>query len=146
VSLPWSFEGRITRGVDAFNLNGRAQTLSTWFEITIDQDGVAWGDVSLIRGCDGSALMWSLDNSGAWKGWTHWILDGAPSDAYAQKESGLWVLKASTNWDGSINTSVRDWYLTKVGADLAYVDDFHGNPVISSQYGRFGTYWPAGRR
>lgn len=145
VAVPDGFEGRITRGVDAWNLKGTPQTLATWFEFSIDIYGVMWGDVSLIRGCDGAALMWSLDGSGGWKGFTQWIMDGAPIEAYAPKESGVWVLAASENWDGSMNTYSRDWYISQVGIDYVYVDDYHGNPVISSQNGRFGTFWPEGR-
>ncbi|KAJ4393238.1 hypothetical protein N0V93_002446 [Gnomoniopsis smithogilvyi] len=119
--------------------------LATWFEITIDQYNVMWADVSLIRGCDGAALIWSLDNSGGWKGFTQWILDGAPEGAYDMKTDGQWVLKYTENGDGSINTIPRDWEVAEVGADYVYVDDAHVGPVISSQNGRMGSYWPAGR-
>ncbi|EOO00301.1 hypothetical protein UCRPA7_4191 [Phaeoacremonium minimum UCRPA7] len=145
VSVPDGFEGRVVRGTDEWNLGGVPRPLASWFEFSFDQNGWIWGDVSLIRGCDGSVLMWSLDGSGAWKGFTQWILDGAPSGAYDQKPSGNWVLKATENWDGSINTIPRDWELQQVGADYVYVDDYHGNPVITSTNGRFGTYWPGGR-
>lgn len=145
LELPDGFQGRITRGVDDWNLKGTPQTLATWFEIGIDEFGVIWGDVSLIRGCDGGSLMWATDGSGGWKGFTQWILDGAPIEAYAPKDSGVWVLAASENWDASINTYSRDWYISQVGIDYVYVDDYHGNPVINSQNGRFGTFWPEGR-
>lgn len=145
VSLPAGFQGRMTRGQDAYNLGGTPQLLATWFEITIDQYNVMWADVSLIRGCDGAALIWSLDNSGGWKGFTQWILDGAPEGAYDMKTDGQWVLKYTENGDGSINTIPRDWEVAEVGADYVYVDDAHVGPVISSQNGRMGSYWPAGR-
>ncbi|KAM7218075.1 hypothetical protein V8F06_006610 [Rhypophila decipiens] len=144
VSLPALFEGRIIRGED-YLLNGKPQLLATWFEFNIDQYNVAWGDVSSIRGTDGAVLMWSEDGSGAWKGWDWWILDGAPIEAYAQKASGPWVLKWTVNNDHSINRAVRDYLMRTVGADRIYVDDDHGNPVISSRNGRFGTYWGPGR-
>lgn len=70
ISLPASFQGRVTRGVDSTNLNGSPQNLATWLEVSYDSAGVIWGDVSLIRGCDGGSLLWSLDGSGAWKGFT----------------------------------------------------------------------------
>ena len=145
VSLPAGFEGRITRGVDSTMLSGSPQLLASWFELSYDSAGVGWADVSLIRGCDGGVLTWSLDNSGAWKGFTQWILDGAPSGAYDMKNDGQWVLKYTENNDGSINTAPRDWEIQKVGAEYVYVDDNHGSPVIASSNGRFGTYWPAGR-
>ncbi|RYP27650.1 hypothetical protein DL767_007580 [Monosporascus sp. MG133] len=145
VALPPRFEGRITRGVDQWSLRGVPQTLATWFEFSVDRYGWIWGDVSLIRGCDGAVVMWATDGSGAWKGFVQSILENAPLDAYDRKDSGVWVLKASVNWDGSINRSVRDWEYFQVGPEHVYVDDWHGNPVITSTNGHFGTYWPAGR-
>lgn len=144
VSLPRLFEGRIGRGED-YLLNGQPQRLATWFEFAFDDNNWVWGDVSLIRGTDGAVLMWSEDGSGAWKGWDWWVLDGAPGDAYAQKPNGQWVLKWTVNNDKSINVGVRDYLMWNVGADRVYVDDDHGNPVIASTNGRFGTYWGPGR-
>lgn len=94
-------------------------------------------------------LLWALDGSGAWKGFTQDILDGAPygitpSGAYDVKPSGRWVIAATKGWDGSTNAFPMAWDLAKVGSDVVYVDDTHGSPVILSQNGRFGTYWPAG--
>lgn len=145
VSFPERFEGRIQRGVDKFMLNGQPQTLGSWFEISWDKNNVGWADVSLIRGCDGGVLTWSLDNSGAWKGFTQWILDGAPNGAYDMKNDGQWVIKATEGVNAVINTIPRDWDMQKVGAQYVYVDDSHGSPVISSNNARFGTYWPEGR-
>lgn len=145
VSFPDGFEGRIQRGVDNTMLNGQAHWLGSWYEFSWDGNGVGWSDVSLIRGCDGGILTWSLDNSGAWKGFTQWILDGAPSGAYTEKDDGIWVLGATEAIGGAINTLPRDWEIQQVGAQYVYVDDSHGSPVIASSNGRFGTYWPAGR-
>lgn len=119
--------------------------LGTWFEFALDKNSWIWGDVSLIRGCDGAVLMWALDDSGAWKGFTQWILDGAPVGAYQTKPSGEAVLGATEDWNGSTNAVPLDWEVQRVGADYAYVDDSHGSPVITSTNGRFATYWPAGR-
>lgn len=145
LSLPSDFKGRVIRGVDVYNLNGQPQMLATWFEISFDSAGWAWGDVSLIRGCDGAVLMWSLDGSGAWKGSTQWVLDGAPTGAYDMKNDGQWVIKYTENRDGSVNTIPRDWDINQIGVDYVYVDDYNGDPVITSTNGRFGTYWPDGR-
>lgn len=146
VALPPLFQGRVTRGLDVWNLQGSPQLLATWFEISFDSAGWVWGDVSLIRGCDGGALFWATDGSSAWKGFDRpALLEGAPPAAYAPKDSGVLVLDESTNWDGTINTVVRDWEYQLLGANDVYVDDLHGNPVITSTNGRFGTYWPAGR-
>ena len=146
VALPPLFQGRVTRGLDAWNLQGNPQLLATWFEFSLDDAGWIWGDVSLIRGCDGGALFWATDGSGAWKGFDQpSLLVGAPPAAYARKDSGVLVLDESTNWDGTINAVVRDWEYGILGPDDVYVDDLHGNPVITSTNGRFGSYWPAGR-
>ncbi|KAI7774438.1 hypothetical protein LA080_008777 [Diaporthe eres] len=149
VSLPSDFQGRITRGTDEWNLGGVPRPLGTWLELAVDNKSWIWGDVSLIRGCDGAALMWALDGSGAWKGFTQNIVDGAPfgitpSGAYDIKPSGRWVIAATENWDGSTNMIPMAWDFQKVGPEYVYVDDAHGNPVIASKNGRFGTYWPAG--
>lgn len=146
VSFPERFEGRIQRGVDQFMLNGQPQTLGSWFEISWDKYNVGWADVSLIRGCDGGILTWALDNQGdKWKGFTQWILDGAPEGSYDMKNDGQWVIKATEGVNAAINTIPRDWDMQKVGAEYVYVDDSHGSPVISSNNARFGTYWPEGR-
>jgi hypothetical protein len=73
------------------------------------------------------------------------VLDGAPAGAYATKNDGQVVIMNTENWDGSINTIPRDWEIQKLGTDLAYVDDYHGNPVITSTNGRFTTLWAPGR-
>ncbi len=61
LALPPLFEGRVTRGVDAWNLHAPPQTIATWLELALDARGWAWGDVSLIRGCDGGAVLWAVD-------------------------------------------------------------------------------------
>ncbi|KAL7919954.1 hypothetical protein ACQKWADRAFT_322537 [Trichoderma austrokoningii] len=127
VSFPDGFEGRIQRGV-------------SW-----DTNGWGWSDVSLIRGCDGGALVSSLDGSGAWKGFTQDILSNAPSNALDTKDDGQIVLAATEFIGGAINTPPRDWELQQVGSQYVYVDDSHGSPVIASTNGRFSTNWPAGR-
>lgn len=128
-----------------WNLGDIARPLGTWFEFAIDNNSWIWGDISLIRGCDGPVLMWSLDTSGSWKGFAQDILDGAPPGAYGMKPSGQWVLEATKAWNGTINPIPRDWELQTVGAGFAYIDDDHGAPVIVSKNGRFGTYWFQGR-
>ncbi|KUI74064.1 hypothetical protein VM1G_09708 [Cytospora mali] len=145
VSLPAMFQGRITRGTDEWNLGGVPRPLGTWLEFALDNNSWIWGDVSLIRGCDGGVLVWSLDDSGSWKGFTQDILEDAPSSVYDVKPSGELVIAATENWDGTTNWPPMMWDFEQVGPELVYVDDAHGNPVIVSKDGRFGTYWPAGR-
>lgn len=145
VSFPERFEGRIQRGVDQYMLNGQAQPLGSWLEVSWDKYNVGWIDVSLIRGCDGAILTWSLDGVDKWKGFKQWILDGAPTGAYDMKNDGQWVIKATEGVNAVVNTIPRDWDMEKVGAQFVYVDDDHGGPVISSNNARFGSYWPEGR-
>ncbi|KAI8624724.1 hypothetical protein F5Y19DRAFT_490685 [Xylariaceae sp. FL1651] len=146
VELPANFEGRITRGDNKWNLGGVARPLGTWFEFSFDSGGVAWGDVSLIRGCDGAVAMWSTDDlPQRHTGFRQWILDGAPEKAYAKKPSGAKVIGPTEGKDASINTVPRNYVLNKVGADHAYVDDSHAKPVINSQNGRFGVWFGRGR-
>ncbi|EFX05554.1 hypothetical protein CMQ_3623 [Grosmannia clavigera kw1407] len=148
VPLPSDFEGRVQRGVDSTMLDGSSQILGTWFEFSWDSSGNAWGDVSLIRGCDGAVLIWDKDNGDSWMGFTQWILTGAPTGAYDMMNDGQWVLAASEKLGDSsdVNTVVRDWYIDKVGTDRVYVDDWHGNgAVMKSPTGRIATYWPDGR-
>jgi len=72
------------RGTDAEMLTGRPQTLGTWFEFNWT-NGVAWADISLIRGCDGPMAVYSLDGSEASKGWRYPILDSAPAAGFVAK-------------------------------------------------------------
>ncbi|KAK3385278.1 hypothetical protein B0H63DRAFT_394959 [Podospora didyma] len=145
ISFPDRWEGRIVRGDDETNLAGEPQTLATWVEFSLDAQGWIWGDVSLIRGCDGAVRLWATDGSKVERGFAKNILVGAPRSAYARKPNGACVLKHTENSDGSINTAVRDWELKHVGAAHAYVDDAHGNPVIASTNGRFGAHFYPGR-
>lgn len=145
VSVPAGFEGRVQRGVDSTMLNGSPQPLGSWLEVSWDPDGTGWVDVSLIRGCDGGALVWDPSDGNKWKGFTQWILDGAPEGAYDMKNDGQWVIKATEGANAVVNTIPRDWVMQKVGADFVYVDDDHAKPVISTRGGRWATYWPEGR-
>ncbi|KIH87271.1 hypothetical protein SPBR_05226 [Sporothrix brasiliensis 5110] len=148
VTLPGDFQGRIQRGVDSTMLSGQSNLLGTWFEFSWDANGAGWADISLIRGCDGAALIWDTDNGNEWMGFTQWILDGAPTGAYDMKNDGQWVLAASEALGNpaDVNTLVRDWYIQQVGTDRVYVDDWHGNgAVMESPTGRISSYWPEGR-
>lgn len=145
VSFPDNFEGRIQRGVDQYMLNGSPQPLGSWMELSWDQYGTGWADVSLIRGCDGGVLVWDPSDGNKWKGFTQWILDGAPNGSYDMKNDGQWVIKATEGANAVVNTIPRDWDMQKVGADYVYVDDDHAKPVISSGNGRWATFWPEGR-
>ncbi|KAI1367271.1 hypothetical protein F5Y08DRAFT_336943 [Xylaria arbuscula] len=146
VQVPAGFEGRITRGNNKLNLAGVPRPLGTWLEFSLDANNVIWGDVSLIRGTDGAAAMWSTDAQPQRRtGFRQWVLDGAPPKAYSKKADGKKVIGPTEGKDAAIRPAARNWVLKKVGAKHAYVDDSHGNPVINSNNGRFGVWFGRGR-
>lgn len=97
VSMPNGFEGRIVRGVDATMLGGQPHLLPTWFEFSWDSNGWSWDGVSLIRDCDGAVLMLTTHGSFVGRGFTQWILDGAPGGADATNDDGQVVLMNTEN-------------------------------------------------
>ncbi|RYP80042.1 hypothetical protein DL770_006401 [Monosporascus sp. CRB-9-2] len=147
VSLPAGFQGRVTRGTDETHLKGRPQLLGTWVELSfpIGDDFGGWGDVSLIRGCDGAATVQALDGSGPLRGFKHWVLDGAPQQAYDTKESGAEVIRAIGDVTIQQEAIARDYLLSKVNLSNVYVDNEHGNPVICSANFRFAVTFFKGR-
>ncbi|RYP59578.1 hypothetical protein DL771_010846 [Monosporascus sp. 5C6A] len=147
VSLPAGFQGRVTRGTDETHLNGQPQLLGTWVELSfpIGDDLGGWGDVSLIRGCDGAATVRALDGSGPFRGFEHWVLDGAPQEAYDTKESGAEVIRAIGDVTIRQEAIARDYLLSKVNLRNVYIDNEHGNPVICSADFRFAVTFFKGR-
>ncbi|KAI0425025.1 hypothetical protein F5Y09DRAFT_322765 [Xylaria sp. FL1042] len=146
VQVPALWEGRITRGTNKLNLAGVARPLGTWFEFSLDANGVIWGDVSLIRGTDGAVAMWSTDSLPRRRtGFRQWVLDGAPKKAYSRKADGKKVIGPTEGKDAVIRPVPRNWVLKKVGAKHAFVDDSHAKPVINSNNGRFGVWFGRGR-
>ncbi|KAI1405357.1 hypothetical protein F4819DRAFT_510329 [Hypoxylon fuscum] len=146
VSLPAGFQGRVVRGTEAVNLDGQPHTLGTWLELGLDGTGKGWADVSLIRGCDGAVSVAAMDGSGVSTGFDDSsILDGAPEGAYDTKQSGAKVLKATEGLLSVVVDVVRDYLASKLGYDKAYIDDYHGNPVICSSNERFSATFYHGR-
>ncbi|RYP62179.1 hypothetical protein DL769_007420 [Monosporascus sp. CRB-8-3] len=147
VSLPAGFQGRATRGTDETHLNGQPQLLGTWVEFSfpVGDDYGGWGDVSLIRGCDGAATVRALDGSGPLKGFEHWVLDGAPQEAYDTKESGAEVIRAIGDVTIQQEAIARDYLLSRVNLSDVYIDNEHGNPVICSANFRFAVTFFKGR-
>ena len=56
VTLCPTFEGRIVRG-DFTYLDGQKHLLGTWAEVNWHTDGSSWGDISLLEGNDGAAVI-----------------------------------------------------------------------------------------
>ncbi|OTB02985.1 hypothetical protein M426DRAFT_188734 [Hypoxylon sp. CI-4A] len=150
IALPSNFAGRVVRGTEAVNLDGAAHLLGTWLELTLGADvggeEKAYADVSLIRGCDGAVAVAAADGTGASTGFDDdGILDDAPEDAYEMKDSGAKVLKATEDAVAAVVDVVRDYLAERLGFDQAYIDDYHGDPVICSSNGRFAAKFYKGR-
>ncbi|KAI8961906.1 heterokaryon incompatibility protein-domain-containing protein [Daldinia sp. FL1419] len=137
VALPDLFQGRIVRGSQA-NLDGKPHLLGTWLEIGLDGTGKGYGDISLIRGCDGAVTLAVEDGSGASTGFDDQsILADAPDDVFQTEDDGSKVIEATEDSVSSVITPVVDYLASKLGYDKAYIDDYHGNPVICSSNQRF---------
>ncbi|XXH02896.1 hypothetical protein Hte_009284 [Hypoxylon texense] len=148
VPLPQGFQGRVVRGTTKVNLDGQPHLLGTWLEIGLDGSGSGKGyaDVSLIRGCDGAVSVAAMDGTGASTGFSDSsILDDAPSDALEAKDTGSQVIKATEGLLSVVVDVVRDYLASKLGYDKAYIDDYHGNPVICSSNERFSATFYRGR-
>lgn len=145
VALNAGFQGRMMRGTEAANLDGKTHLLGTWTEFSWDADGRGWADVSLIKGCDGAVDIKAIDGIGASVGFNTSVLDDAPPGAYKRKSTGSKVIMETEALGDytKINTIPRDWLAGKIGYKKAYIDDHHGNPDICSVNGRFAiNFWP----
>ncbi|KAI0893683.1 hypothetical protein F4806DRAFT_146758 [Annulohypoxylon nitens] len=146
LNLPSGFQGRIVRGTTEVNLDGAAHTLGTWVEIGLDASGVGWADVSLIRGMDGAVLIAATDGTGASTGFSeNSVLDDATDAILEAKDSGAMAIKATEDWQAALLSEVVTYLSTKLGFTAAYIDDYHGNPVISDKKGRFDVTFYEGR-
>ncbi|KAI0169372.1 hypothetical protein GGR52DRAFT_593135 [Hypoxylon sp. FL1284] len=154
VALPAGFQGRIVRGTTKVMLDGQPHTLATWLELGMDSgaNAAGWADVSLIRGCDGPVTVSAMDGSGASKGFKDTsVLDNAPPKALQAKASGAKVIKATEltengpNGKPKVVPASRDYLGGKLGYKAAYIDDYHGNPVIKSANQRFNVVFYKGR-
>ncbi|KAI1465514.1 uncharacterized protein F4812DRAFT_439074 [Daldinia caldariorum] len=137
VALPALFQGRIVRGTDA-NLDGQPHLLGTWLELGFDGTGKAYGDVSLIRGCDGPVTLAADDGTGVSTGFDDpSVLADAPEGVFQLASDGSKVIEATEGLLSAVVDAARDYLASKIGYDKAYIDDYHGNPVICSSNERF---------
>ncbi|KAI0150069.1 hypothetical protein F4776DRAFT_190895 [Hypoxylon sp. NC0597] len=149
--IPFSagFQGRVVRGTEELNLDGKPHRLGTWLEMSLDSQGWAWGDVSLIRGCDGPVTIQALDSSGVIRGFKDTsVLFDAPANVLFPKDSGVKVIN-STELEGAnpplVIPAVVSYLSSKLDYSMQYIDDFHDNPVITSTNGRFSATFYQGR-
>ncbi|KAI1074516.1 hypothetical protein F5B20DRAFT_432516 [Whalleya microplaca] len=128
-----TFRGRIVRG-NYHNLNGKKHLLGTWAEMNWHVDGSSWGDISLLQGNDGAAIIQSLDGSQDIRGFTLDLLFSAPTSAWAQKPSGAWCLDKIIGADA--NNDTKTWESQFLDPSSVYLVD-EIDPVIYSDNGRF---------
>ncbi|KAI1647724.1 uncharacterized protein F4817DRAFT_336617 [Daldinia loculata] len=137
VALPQLFQGRIVRGNDS-NLDGQPHLLGTWLEIGLDGTGKGYGDISLIRGCDGPVTLVAEDGTGVATGFDDLsVLADAPEGIFEIDSDGSKVIEATEGLLSAVVDPVRDYLASKLGYEKAYIDDYHGNPVICSSNERF---------
>ncbi|KAK3320141.1 hypothetical protein B0T19DRAFT_404665 [Cercophora scortea] len=130
-----TFTGRIVRGNPTYNLDGSAlHNLGTWIE----------GDVSLLEGCDGAALLAATDGSGVMTGFSDDIITGAPYAALAAKSDGSVTLAKTVGDDASWVATQYELGLLDPTTQAFIVQAY--KPVIATRNGRWdlslypGTY------
>ncbi|KAK0725066.1 hypothetical protein B0H67DRAFT_480548 [Lasiosphaeris hirsuta] len=147
ISVCPTFAGRIVRGNPAYNLNSSIQhNLGTWVEISWEAPPStrSWGDVSLLEGCDGAALLASTDGSGVITGFSINILTGAPYAALASKSDGSVVLAKTVGDEANFEATQYELGLLDPTTQAFIVQSY--KPVIVTTNGRWdltvypGTY------
>ncbi|KAK6948050.1 hypothetical protein Daesc_009814 [Daldinia eschscholtzii] len=130
-----TFRGRIVRG-DITNLDGQKHLLGTWAEINWHANGSrnAWGDISLLQGNDGAAMIQSLDGLVREKGFTTDLVSNAPANLLAKKGTGSWCLDKIIG--PGANNATREWERQFLDPRNVYLED-DIDPVINSENGRF---------
>ncbi|KAK4653046.1 hypothetical protein QC762_504575 [Podospora pseudocomata] len=152
ISVCPTFSGRIVRGRLDENLDGTARhNLGTWIEVAWEaQDNTtasnsstrSWGDVSLLEGCDGGAVMLATDGSGVVTGFSRNILREAPEGALARKANGSLVLGKTVGSEA--NEEAMRWELKVLDPlrEAFIVEDV--KPVIVTENGRWDLTFYAG--
>ncbi|KXJ85959.1 hypothetical protein Micbo1qcDRAFT_209521 [Microdochium bolleyi] len=128
-----TFEGRIVRG-DWTYFDGEKHMLGTWVEVSYTPEGKIWGDISLLEGNDGAAMIESMDGYYNARGFTFDLLEHAPRDAWAQKASGTWCLDKIIGLEA--NYASWAWQSQFLDPWNVYLTN-EVNPVINSVNGRF---------
>ncbi|KAL7628500.1 hypothetical protein AAE478_000015 [Parahypoxylon ruwenzoriense] len=130
-----TFRGRIVRG-NMMNLDGQKHLLGTWAEVNwhANVTGSAWGDISILQGNDGAAVIQSLDEASRVKGFTSDLLFNAPAKAWAQKATGSWCLDKIVGRDA--NNATREWVEQFLDPRNVYIQN-NIDAVINSDNGRF---------
>ncbi|KAH9906195.1 hypothetical protein F4778DRAFT_778587 [Xylariomycetidae sp. FL2044] len=148
VSLPELFQGRVVRGTEKVMLDGKPHTLGTWAELSFDEQGQGWGDISLIRGCDGAAEVVDLASK-LRQGFTVDLLSDAPESILAKKDSGAMAITHTEGDGGSPILEPISYLWGKLASyNKAYLDDEEHSkpyPVIMSTTKQFEFIFYPGR-
>jgi hypothetical protein len=125
IDLDW--KGRVQRG----DKGGNPQP-GTWGEFQLHDtdttnghvpDYAAHGDISLIQGCDGAAMVSATDSSSAQNGFTKDCIAGAPPAALVTRPDGSKAVgRLVQMWEGADKTAGADpWLKTFVQPTQAYM-------------------------
>jgi uncharacterized membrane protein len=130
VSLPSSFHGRVQRGTEQ---------PATWVEFQLrDNNGEAWGDVSLEQGCDGAATIQNADGSGIVAGFSNDVIPGAPAVALNKKPDGTKVIASTLgNWASGPNLAAVIYLNSTVGQEKAYITGGTETQLANNPNGQF---------
>ena len=134
VSLPTSWKGHVQRGQSDPTVISPA----TWAEFQVQaEDGSAWGDISLQKGCDGPAKIISATDASQAFGFTNDIISGAPAAAKVQTSDGQPALGFTTGgWMGTTleqpNQAAITWEQQQVGQSQVYILGGTGTQVAKS--------------
>ncbi|KAI1352798.1 hypothetical protein F5Y01DRAFT_324060 [Xylaria sp. FL0043] len=134
VSVCNTWQGRVVRGNNQTNLDGKVHNLGTWFQSNVASNGWMWGAVSFLQGCDGAGSVASTDDSKVVRLCYEDLLTGAPSSSLTAKETGTKVLSKVVG--DTPNQSAKDWELSKCNASQVFIDESNDGPIIKSTNGR----------
>ena len=128
VSLPSSFKGRVQRGTEQ---------PATWVEFQLqDNNGKAWGDVSLEQGCDGAATIQNADGSGIVAGFSNDVIPGAPAAALSKKPDGTKVIASTLGYGpAGPNAAAVSYLNSTVGQEKVYITGGKGTQVANNPNG-----------
>ncbi|KAK4229189.1 hypothetical protein QBC38DRAFT_521538 [Podospora fimiseda] len=136
---PWKYT-RIYPGVETWI------SVCPTFAGRIDKNSSrSWGDISLLEGCDGTAVLRATDGSGVTTGFSRDILSDAPKEALGRKSDGMnRVLDKTVGPDGNPHALEWELGLLDPGTEAYIIQTL--KPVIVTKNGRwdltlyFGTF------
>ncbi|CAF1470738.1 unnamed protein product, partial [Adineta steineri] len=115
VKLGYGWEGRVQK------LTGHPKDPATWIEFHFDAwQGMTFGDVSLIRGYNGPALLVSHDRS-LKRGFSQNLYPNAPQRYKVRDSNRTPVLAATEPYTGGKHEELVSYYRRKLKRHDAYV-------------------------